>query len=61
MCYCCVYNELIAQYAIQRYYVQSNKLCILLLVLVEYRNVLNGNNLVCFFGNEYGSINRAWY
>ncbi len=35
MCYCYTYNELIAQYAIQRCYVQSNTLGILLLVLIE--------------------------
>lgn len=61
MCYCYIYNELNALYVAERYRVQSNTLRILLLVLVEYRNVLNGNHLVCFFGNEYGSINRAWY
>lgn len=39
MCYCYIYNELNALYVVDRYRVQSNKLCILLLVLLEERNV----------------------
>lgn len=35
MCYCYIYNELNALYAVERYRVQSNTLHILLLVLIE--------------------------
>ena len=34
MCYCYIDNELIAQHAVQRYYVQSNILRILLLLVL---------------------------
>ena len=35
MCYGYIYNELNALYVVERYRVQSNKLRILLLVLIE--------------------------
>ena len=64
MCYCYVCNDLVALYVFQRHQKWCKGLCILLnlsLVLVGYRNVLEDNKLICFFGYEYGSINRAWY
>ena len=64
MCYCYVCNDLDALYVFQRHQKWSNRLCILSnvsLVLVGNRNVLEDNELICFFGYEHGSINRAWY